>query len=124
MRILFDHNTPLPLRRYLLEHVVDTANERGWSELINGDLLNNAEDEGYEILITADQSMSYQQNITRRQIAVVVLLSNRWPDVRTRIGEIRAALEEVQQGEIREVLYLNCNISAMKAPYGERHKYE
>ena len=104
MRILFDHNTPLPLRRYLLEHVVDTANERGWSELINGDLLDNAEDEGYEILITADQSMSYQQNITRRQIAVVVLLSNRWPDVRTRIGEIRAALEEVQQGEIREVL--------------------
>ena len=60
MRILFDHNTPLPLRRYLLEHVVDTANERGWSELINGDLLDNAEDEGYEILITADQSMSYQ----------------------------------------------------------------
>ena len=104
MRILFDHNTPLPLRRYLLEHVVDTANERGWSELINGDLLDNAEDEGYEILITADQSMSYQQNITRRQIAVVVLLSNRWPGVRTRIGEIRAALEEVQQGEIREVL--------------------
>ena len=44
MRILFDHNTPLPLRRYLLEHVVDTANERGWSELINGDLLDNAEE--------------------------------------------------------------------------------
>ena len=103
MRILFDHNTPLPLRRYLLEHVVDTANERGWSELINGDLLDNAEAEGYEILITADQSMSYQQNLARRHIAVVVLLSNRWPDVRTRIAEIHAALEEVQQGEVREV---------------------
>ena len=103
MRILFDHNTPLPLRRYLLEHAVDTANEKGWSELINGDLLDNAEKEGYEILITADQSMSYQQNISRKHIAVVVLLSNRWPDVRTRIDEIRTALEEVQQGEVREV---------------------
>ena len=103
MRILFDHNTPLPLRRYLLEHVVDTANEKGWSELINGDLLDNAEEGGYEIVITADQSMSYQQNLARRQIAVVVLLSNRWPDVQTRIDEIRAVLEEVQQGEVREV---------------------
>ncbi len=56
MRILFDHNTPLPLRHYLLEHVVDTANENGWSELINGDLLDNAEEESYEILITADIS--------------------------------------------------------------------
>ena len=103
MRILFDHNTPLPLRGYLLEHVVDTANEKGWAELINGDLLDSAEEEGYEILITADQSMSYQQSIAHRRIAVVVLLSNRWPDVQTRIDEIRAALEEVQQGEVREV---------------------
>ena len=104
MRILFDHNTPLPMRRYLLEHVVDTANEKGWSELLNGDILDNAEEEGYEILVTADQSMSYQQNIEHRHIAVVVLLSNRWPDVRTRIDEIRSALEEVQLGEVREVL--------------------
>ena len=103
MLILFDHNTPLPLRRYLLEHVVDTANEKGWSKLINGDLLDNAEREGYEILITADQSMSYQQNLARRDIAVVVLLSNRWPDIRARIDEIRSAIEEVQQGEVREV---------------------
>ncbi len=103
MRILFDHNTPLPLRRYLLEHIVDTANEKGWSELINGDLLDSAEEEGYEILIIADQSMSYQQNLARRHIAVAVLLSNRWPDVQTRIDEIRAALDEVPQGDVREI---------------------
>ena len=103
MRILFDHNTPLPLRRYLPEHVVDTANEKGWAELINGDLLDSAEEEGYEILITADQSMSYQQNFAYRRIAVVVLLSNRWPDVRARIGIIRTTLDEVEQGEVREV---------------------
>ncbi|MYE54098.1 MAG: hypothetical protein F4X34_02745 [Chloroflexi bacterium] len=103
MRILFDHNTPLPLRRYLLEHIVDIANEKGWSELINGDLPDSAEEEGYEILITADQSMSYQQNLARRHIAVVVLLSNRWPDIRTKIDDIRAALDEVRQGEVREI---------------------
>ena len=103
MRIPFDHNTPLPLRRYLLEHIVDTANEKGWSELINGDLLDSAEEEGYEILITADQSMSYRQNLARRHIAVVVLLSNRWPDIRTKIDDIRAALDEVRQGEVREI---------------------
>ena len=103
MRILFDHDTPRPLRRYLAEHTVDTANEKGWAELRNGNLLDNAEREGYEVMITADQSMRYQQNITRRQVGVVVLLSNRWPEVQMKIEEIRAALEGIQRGELREV---------------------
>ena len=81
MRILFDVNVPEPLRRYLTEHIVDTAREKGWVEVRNGNLLDNAEREAYEIMITADQSMRYQQNMTHRQIAVIVLLSNRWPRV-------------------------------------------
>ena len=56
MRILFDHNTPRPLRRYLTEHTVDTAGEKGWAAIRNGNLLDNAEREGYEIVISADQS--------------------------------------------------------------------
>ena len=103
MRILFDNNTPKPLRRYLTEHTVDTANEKGWAELRNGNLLDSAEREGYEIVITADQSMRYQQNIARRQVGVVVLLSNRWPEVQMRIEEIHAALEGIQPGEFREL---------------------
>ena len=103
MRILFDNNTPKPLRRYLTEHTVDTANEKGWAELRNGNLLDSAEREGYEIVTTADQSMRYQQNIARRQVGVVVLLSNRWPEVQMRIEEIRAALEGIQPGEFREL---------------------
>lgn len=103
MRILFDHNTPRPLRRYLTEHSVDTAREKGWAEFRNGNLLDNAEREGYEIMITADQSMRYQQNMDHRQMAVVVLLSNRWPDVQLKIGEIRSALEGLGPGEIREI---------------------
>ena len=103
MRILLDHDTPRPLRRYLTEHTVDTANEKGWAELGNGNLLDNAEREGYEIMITADQSMRYQQNLGRRQMAVIVLLSNRWAEVQMRIEEIRAALEGIQPGELREI---------------------
>ena len=104
MRILFDHDTPRPLRRYLTEHTVQTANERGWALLRNGELLDNAERTGYEVLITADQSMRYQQNIGRRQIAVIALLSNRWTDVQLRVEDIRDALEGIAPGEVREVL--------------------
>ena len=103
MRILFDHDTPRPLRRYLTEHTVDTTNEKGWAELRNGNLLDNAEREGYQVMITADQSMRFQQNIAHRQMGVIVLLSNRWPDVQMRIEDIRAAIERVRPGELREV---------------------
>ena len=103
MRILFDHGTPAPLRGHIPEHTVDTAAEKGWAELSNGDLLDQAESEEYELLITADQSVRYQQNLRRRQIAIIVLRSNRWPDVLLRVDDIRAALERIQPGELREV---------------------
>ncbi len=78
MKILFDQGTPVPLRRYLSGHTVDTAYERGWSELSNGDLLTTAESENYDLLITTDQNLRYQQNFVGRQIAIVVLLSTSW----------------------------------------------
>lgn len=81
MKILFDQGTPVPLRRYLPGHAVDTAYERGWSALANGDLLTTAEQDGYEILITTDRNLCYQQNLADRQIAIVVLLSTSWPRI-------------------------------------------
>ena len=63
MRILFDHGSPLPLRDYLPEHAVDPAADRGWSELSNGELLDRADGEGCQVLITTDQGMRYQQNV-------------------------------------------------------------
>ncbi|MDE2844049.1 MAG: hypothetical protein OXN21_11790 [Chloroflexota bacterium] len=66
-------------------------------------MLDNAEGEGYEVLITADQSMRYQQNMVQRQIAVIVLLSNRWPRVQQKIEDLRTALETIEPGEFREV---------------------
>ena len=103
MRILFDHNTPQPLRLHLVGHDVDTAEERGWAALSNGALLEQAEEAGYEVVITADKGIPYQQNMGRRSLALVVLGANRWPLVEPRIEEIRAALEEIQPGEVREV---------------------
>ena len=103
MRILFDVNIPEPLRHYIADHTVDTADEKGWARIRNGNLLDNAERDGYEVLLTADHSMRYQQNMTSRQVAVIVLLSNRWPRVQLRIEEIRAALEGLAPGEVREV---------------------
>ena len=59
MRILFDQGTPVPLRRHLTRHVVDTAFERGWSTLHKGELLDVAEQEGYDLLMTTDQHVRY-----------------------------------------------------------------
>ena len=103
MRILFDNGTPRQLRRRLFGHNVDMAVERGWHTLANGALLNRAEEAGYEVLITTDQSIRYQQNMSNRQMAVVVLMNTAWPRISQRTEAIRAALEGIQPGEVREV---------------------
>ena len=103
MRILFDHNAPRQLRRHLVGHDVDVAEERGWATLVNGELLDRAEEAGYEVVITADRNMPYQQNIGSRSFALIVLGANRWPLIEPRIDDIHAALEGVQPGEVREV---------------------
>ena len=69
----------------------------------NGDLLDIAENEGYELLITTDQSIRHQQNLAGRRLAVIVLLSEAWPYARSRVEDIRAAVAEAQRGEFREV---------------------
>ncbi len=103
MKILLDHGTPRPLRRELPGHAVATAADQGWERLANGDLLDSAEQEGYEVLITTDQSMRYQQNLAGRRLAIIVLLSGAWPYARSRIEDIRSAIAEAQPGELREV---------------------
>ena len=103
MRILFDHGTPAPLRRHLPEHLVDRSAEIGWELLENGELIRKAEEEGYEVIVTTDQNMRYQQNLTGYQLGIVVLMATAWPRVQHRIEEIRAAIGEVQAGRVREV---------------------
>ncbi len=73
MKIIFDHNVPKKLRSMLPEHTVNTAKEMGWAELENGNLLRAAETERFELLITCDQNLTYQQNLKGRSLAIVVL---------------------------------------------------
>ena len=103
MKVLFDHGTPRPLRRHLRGHDADTAADKGWETLTNGELIDRAEQEGYEVLITNDQKLRYQQNLAGRRLAVIVLRKNNWPRVRLKTEEILAALEEIQPGQLREV---------------------
>lgn len=103
MKLLFDQGTPAPLRTLLPEHSVDTLAERGWSEKDNGDLLDLAEGDGYDVLVTTDQNLRHQQNLEDRQLAIVVLLATAWPQVRLRAEAIRTAIREVRAGQLHEV---------------------
>ena len=103
MRILFDQGTPVPLRQHLNRHVVDTAFERGWSALSNGELLDVAEQEGYELLITTDQNLRYQQHLADRRLAILVLLSTSWPRIQLRIDAIQTAVESIVAGGYQEI---------------------
>jgi hypothetical protein len=88
MRILFDQGTPVPLRKYLHPHDVDIANERDWGALQNGDLLNQPEQDGYELLITTDQNLRYQQNLSSRKIMILVLCTTSWPRIRQNVERV------------------------------------
>jgi hypothetical protein len=103
MKILFDQGTPVPLRRYLHPRSVDTAAELGWGELANGDLLAASEQAGFEILITTDQNLRYQQNLSQRTIGIVVLMSTSWPRIRQRIQDILAVVDSLPPGGYAEV---------------------
>ena|ERR1035438_690083 len=98
MRILFDQATPLPLRAYLDRHEVRTASQQGWATLKNGDLLTAAEAAGFEILLTTDKNLRYQQNLDGRQIAVVVLGRQQWPQVQPHVQRVVEAVNAAVPG--------------------------
>jgi predicted nuclease of predicted toxin-antitoxin system len=103
MRFLFDQGTPVPLRRHLTGHVIDTVYERGWSSLSNGELLDEAERDGYKLLITTDQNLRYQQNLANRQLAIIVLRSTSWPRIQQRVDAIRSAIDAITLGDYLEI---------------------
>jgi predicted nuclease of predicted toxin-antitoxin system len=103
MRILFDHSTPAPLGRHLAGHSITEARDRGWDTLNNGDLLAEAERAGFEVLVTADKNMRYQQNLASRRIALVVLSTPRWPVVRLHVERIALAVNAATPGSYSEV---------------------
>lgn len=99
MRILFDKNVPVGVRRFLRKHEVRTVMDLKWDpQLENGELLKAAEADAFDVLITADQNIRYQQNLERRQLSLLVLGSNIWPIVRDYAEVIAAKVNEAKAG--------------------------
>jgi len=90
MRVFFDHGTPFPLASFLTGHTVTRTQDMGWDRLGNGELLSAAEAAGFDLLLTTDKNIRYQQNLSGRKIAIVVLGTSQWPVLRLHIGHIEA----------------------------------
>jgi hypothetical protein len=103
VRVLFDQGTPVPLRLVIAQHSVSTAYELSWSILKNGELLQAAEDAGFELLVTTDANLKYQQNLSTRKISVVVLPSTSWPRIRAVSAQVIAAVDASSTGSYIEV---------------------
>ena len=104
MLVLFDNGTPRTLARYLIDHhTVTEARSRGWAELENGDLLREAEAAGFEVLVTTDKNISYQQNLSGRIIAIVVLGNGRWSLIEPYVSQVVEAVNCSKPGRYVEV---------------------
>jgi hypothetical protein len=103
VKVLFDQGTPAPLRRALLDHVVETAFERGWASLRNGELLAAAESAGFDVFVTTDRNLKYQQNLEGRELSIVVLLGASWPRIQAVLPAVVRAIDDAQQGGYTEV---------------------
>jgi len=104
MLILFDNGTPRTLSRYLIDrHAVTEARARGWEGLDNGELLTEAEAAGFEVLVTTDKNLRYQQNLAQRKIAIVVLGKGRWSLIKPHVAEVVAAVNAAAPGSYTEV---------------------
>ena len=105
MRLLFDENTPFSLAKELTGHECGSVTRLGWQGTKNGALLTRAETAGFEVLITLDDNMQTEQNMTGRRIAVLVLrpAGQGKKAVSELAGDVLLALAEITHGEIRTV---------------------
>jgi hypothetical protein len=114
--ILFDVNVPRPLAKLLTRHTVAFADLRGWRLLTNGDLLAAAEKAAFDVLLTADTNLRYQQNLVGRRIAVVVLSTNAWSVIRAHPAPIEMALDRATPGSYEEVALVRPPLSRRPPP--------
>jgi hypothetical protein len=94
---------PSGIARSLSGHEVTEAIDRGWERVSNGELLNLAEAAGFDVLLTTDKRIRYQQNLTGRKTAIVVLGNPTWRIVRLYLGQIASAVAEAKPGSYAEV---------------------
>src|SRR5690349_9917099 len=107
MRVLFDECVPWPLRRFLVGHFVSTVARMGWSGVKNGELLSLA-DTQFDVLLTVDRGIPYQQNLRNHHIAVLLLKAhdNRIETLQHLIPDALAALEIIQPGQVVRIASL------------------
>ena len=98
MLVLFDQGTPVPIANSLIGHSVETVRQRGWDTLANGELLRVAEQAGFDVLVTTDKNLTYQQNLKGRKIGIVVLGRNRWTIVKAVLPQIVATVDSSGTG--------------------------
>jgi len=103
MQVLFDHGTPAPLAQFLTAHTVRKAKDLGWDKLSNGDLLRVAEEAGFEVFVTTDKNLNYQQNLNQHKMAIVVLGISAWPILRRHTDRVAAAIAQAQPGSFSVV---------------------
>ncbi|MEO7135533.1 MAG: DUF5615 family PIN-like protein [Vicinamibacterales bacterium] len=101
MRILLDEQLPRQLAPYLIGHYARTVQQESWAGLTNGVLLTSAEVAGFDVFLTGDQNLEFQQNISKRRLGVVVLCaaSNALEDLVPLIPRALAAIEAIQPGQ-------------------------
>jgi hypothetical protein len=103
MRVLLDQATPVPIRPFLIGHTVRTAAQEHWDTLKNGDLLIAAEEAGFDVFLTTDRNLRYQQNLMGRNIAVVIIGVQQWPALQPHVALVVAAVDVATPGSITEV---------------------
>lgn len=92
MLVLFDHGTPRGIAPALEGHTVKEARAQGWDRLTNGELLTEAEKAGFDVLLTTDKNLRYQQNLQGRKLAIVVLGKGRWRLIRPFLSRVVEAV--------------------------------
>jgi hypothetical protein len=103
MRVLFDHGTPSPLSAFLGGHSIQKTQDLDWDRLSNGELLEAAEAQGFDVLITTDKNIRHQQNLSGRRIAIVVLGNAQWPVLKLHAQRVVEAVRAAAAGSYQEV---------------------
>lgn len=103
MKVLLDENLDHRLRRNLGSHEVFTTSYKGWDGLKNGKLLVAAESDAFEILLSGDQSLYYEQDLSRRRLAIITLSSVEWRIIKNHLPKIVTAIDNAAPGSFQAV---------------------
>jgi hypothetical protein len=103
LKILFDQCLADDLKKSLPGHEVVFSRQLNWAELSNGQLIDAAEAAGFDVMITSDKNLKYQQNLSNRRISIIVLSNNYWPEVQRHLAEIVTAVEAAKPNSFQEI---------------------